>query len=220
MYRKWFGRGKNSYPSLKYAWRSQGTWFYDEVHAFIWGTNVWLAFDPLDDSPTIAYSGDWGTHMRVYFAQKDAGSWSHESVALLQPLPPAQSVSLAYHPNGQYPAIVYAGQSNEGIHYTTRSESGWSKPEVFDAVDPDEIGGDYYRPRALSLGFGGDGTAYVGYRGSGYYSTFRIAANDGTGWQIVHSEGLYYLEETDIAVSPVAVARPMSGCWHTTHQRA
>ncbi len=205
-----FRRGNPSYGdgSVWFAWRDSGTWYSEEVDGGIPGAGGRLAFHPSEGYPSIAYAAVWADLYEIRFAEKIGASWSTELVLLDESAGISAPLDLAYHPGEHYPAIAHKGSYNEGVHYTYRTPSGWTEPQYVDAVEASETGGYDYNYGGLVLAFGGDGTVYVGFQGSAYYKVYRFFANDGTGWQLVHSDSVIPAETAslirdDASVNPV-----------------
>jgi len=192
--------------NIYHAWRDNGDWSVEQVDggfSTVAGGPQPLAFHPTEGYPTMAYVEPWDDVSIIWFSQKIAGTWTREMVHWAEPSAMFPSVDLAYHPTGQYAAVAYGGYVHEGVHYRYRTESGWSDPELVDVVGPEQTGGYGYNYRKVVLAFTDDGSAYIGYKGRGFRDVFRIAANDGSGWQVVHTEINTQTGHIDIAVSPV-----------------
>jgi hypothetical protein len=108
----------------------------------------------------------------------------------MSPAPQSGVISMAYHPLESYPAILYEGPTNGGVRIQRKLASGWTEPEIVDAVDPAFTGGRPYRYRSPALAFDSDGAPYISYRGGGDYAVHRLLAFDGSDWQLVHSSSL------------------------------
>jgi hypothetical protein len=177
--------------SVYYAWRDTGTWHVDVIEG---GTapkkNPRLAFDPTQGHPVVAYVAIEDGDYEVRLAEKIGGTWTinpvHRATA---PWNNVATVALAYHPTEHYPAIAHMGAFNEGLLYTYRTASGWTPSEYIDTADKSVTGGYEYTYGMVQLAFGADGTAYTAYKGAGSYHSFRVFANDGTGWELAFSDG-------------------------------
>lgn len=76
-------------------------------------------------------------------------------------------------------------------------------------ADYSQTGTNEYQYLDVVMAFGHEGTVYVAFNGCGAYRTFRLFANDGTGWQLAHSSAVLStlfggMLWNDPAVNPVS----------------
>ena len=181
---------------LLYAWRETDgqnvSWNVEVLESSLAICNPRLAFHPTGQYPTIAYAVVWSDVVQIRFMQRDGvgeSPWSDFEVVHHGDSGLVGALFLAYDPITGYPAIVHMGYYDEGLHYTYRTDLGtWSEPEYIDAVDDSDTGWYDYKYGDVVMAFGADGTRYVGYIGAGAYKSFRLLADDGTGWQLVQTD--------------------------------